>query len=346
MTKKTALFFIIAAVSTAFLYARPKSDYELVSDNLKLTVFRKTGKFCLYSLSARGKSRYIPLYDDRSLGRDNKFYVLYNGKSYELKKRLGKPVKIEQTDSAIHITYHFTDKFYVVQKLSFTAQSYGTSGPLLKIETVVENTGGDRADMALKAVFDTYLGENRRIPLYTDLRTGIFKETVLEPKFEKDSAVISANSDAACMFLINHSEASVPENVYIANWDRLQSVKWIPSIVQGRSFSTKYFHNDSALLFVWPQERFENNEKLSVTMFIGYFDYIKRHSANKREQEEAPLPVSEPEKISDQDKKDYDYIKALLDKIGEVEISPDAVSDDYIEDLTKQADNAINDIRE
>ena len=192
--------------------------------------------------------------------------------------------------------------------------------------------------MALKALFDTYLGENRRIPLYTDLRTGIFKETVLEPKLEKDSAVISANSEAACMFLIHHSEASLPENVYIANWDRLQSVKWIPSVVQGRSFSTKYFHNDSAMLFVWPQERFENKEKLSVTMFIGYFDHIKRHSPENRGKEEVP-PTPE-------NKKDYEYIKALLDKIAEVEDSPDAVSDEYIDDLTKQADNAINDIQE
>ena len=336
--KKTILIFVAAFISASFLYAKPQPDYELVSGNLKLKVFRKTGNFCLYSLSPRGKSKYIPLYDDRSLGRDNKFYVLHNGKSYELKNRLSKPVTVTQTENAINLTYHFTDKFYVVQKLSFTDQSYGTSGSLLKIETVVENTSGERADMALKALFDTYLGENRRIPLYTDLRTGIFKETVLEPKLEKDSAVISANSEAACMFLIHHSEASLPENVYIANWDRLQSVKWIPSVVQGRSFSTKYFHNDSAMLFVWPQERFENKEKLSVTMFIGYFDHIKRHSPENRGKEEVP-PAPE-------NKKDYEYIKALLDKIAEVEDSPDAVSDEYIDDLTKQADNAINDIQE
>lgn len=59
--KKTILFFVAAFISASFLYAKPQPDYELVSGNLKLKVFRKTGNFCLYSLSPRGKSKYIPL---------------------------------------------------------------------------------------------------------------------------------------------------------------------------------------------------------------------------------------------------------------------------------------------
>ncbi|MGF7109583.1 hypothetical protein [Treponema pedis] len=355
MKKKIFFISLISILCISSGYTKQKTDYELISGNLKLKVFAATGHFCLYSLSPRGKGLYMPLYDDRSLGRDNKFYVLHNKKIYELKKKIGKPVKIEQGDDFINIIFYFTDKFYVTQKLSFTAQTYGTSGPLLKIETAIENTCGTYADVALKAIFDTNLGENRRIPLYTDLRTGIFRETVLEPKFEKDSAVISANSDAACLFLINHTDASQVENIYIANWDRLQSVGWIPPIVQGRSFSTKYFHNDSALLFVWPEAHLQNNETLTVSMFIGYYDYLRR---NEKPKEEAVTEVQEtvkvlpepvqpvPEQMSSQELKDYTYIKTLLEKIAEVEADPDKVSDEYIDDLTKQADSAINDIQE
>lgn len=373
--KKIAI--VILVFCSCLLYAKGQKDYELDSGNLKIKVFGKTGNFCVYYASVRGKDNYLPLYDDRSYGRDNKFFVYHNGKTYELSKKLGKPVKIEQADGGFVLRYKFTDKFYVVQTISFTEQSYGTSGPLVKIETLIENTCGEPADIALKAVFDTHLGEYKRIPLYTDIRTGLFSETLLEPKFEKDSAIISSNSDVACMFLLSHSEASQPENVYIANWERLQSVKWLPPIVPGRSFSTRYFHNDSAILFVWPRSYLQNNEKQAITMFIGYYDYLRKNkveevvektepviesdnilpeladqeiakdTAEKEDSSDMDLNFEKDEsEMTEQELKDYRYIKALLDKIAEVEADPDKVSDEYIEDLTKQADDAINDIQE
>ncbi|WP_253692167.1 MULTISPECIES: hypothetical protein [unclassified Treponema] len=333
-------------------------DYELTKGNLKLVVFRKTGNFCLYNLSLRGKNKYIPLYDDRSLGRTNKFYVYKDNRVYELKKRIGKPVKIEADETSINISYEFTDSFYVTQKLSFTEKNYGTGGSLLKIETVIENTSGVNAEFALKALFDTNLGETRRIPLYTDLRTGIFREAVLEPKLERDSAIISANSDLACLFLINHSEAKIPQSIYIANWERLQSRKWLPKSVSGRLFSTKYFHNDSALLFVWPKEVLEAGEKSNVTMLIGCYDFLRKNNkendtqesevktADAEPKETEPTPPVSSEKMSPQEEKDYQYIQALLDKILEVESNPDMASDEYIQDLIEQTDSAIQNIQE
>ncbi len=348
MKVKRYFTILLLGLTTFFLHAKSLPDYELLKDNLKLVVFRKTGNFCLYNLSLRGKGKYTPLYDDRSLGRTNKFYVYKDNKVYELKKRLGKPVTIEADGDSIKIVYDFDDSFYVTQKLSFTEQTYGTGSPLLKIETIIENTSGGTAEFALKALFDTKLGENRKVPLYTDLRTGIFRETVLEPKFEKDSAIISANSDLACLFLINHSEAKMPETIYVANWERLQSIKWLPKAVQGRLFSTQYSHNDSALLFVWPNEVLENNDSLKVTMFIGCYDFLRKKNTSVKEEvsEKTNAPVPQDKAAPPKNEKDYQYIQALLDKILEVESNPDMASDEYIEDLIQQTDTAIQNIQE
>jgi len=348
MKVKRYFTILLLGLTTFFLHAKSLPDYELLKDNLKLVVFRKTGNFCLYNLSLRGKGKYTPLYDDRSLGRTNKFYVYKDNKVYELKKRLGKPVTIEADGDSIKIVYDFDDSFYVTQKLSFTEQTYGTGSPLLKIETIIENTSGGTAEFALKALFDTKLGEDRKIPLYTDLRTGIFRETVLEPKFEKDSAIISANSDLACLFLINHSEAKMPETIYVANWERLQSIKWLPKAVQGRLFSTQYSHNDSALLFVWPNEVLENNDSLKVTMFIGCYDFLRKKNTSVKEEvsEKTNAPVPQDKAAPPKNEKDYQYIQALLDKILEVESNPDMASDEYIEDLIQQTDTAIQNIQE
>lgn len=364
--KRYFSILLLLILYTASLYAKSLTDYELVKENLKLVVFSSTGNFCLYNLSPIGKDKYVPLYDDRSLGRTNKFYVYKNKKVYELKKRLGKPVNIEANEDSINIIYEFDNSFYVVQKLSFTEKSYGTSGPLLKIETTIENTSGETAEFALKALFDTNLGEKRKTPLYTDLRLGIFRETILEPKFEKDSAIISANSDLACLFLINHSEAQMPQVIYAANWERLQSTRWLPKVVQGRLFSTKYSHNDSALLFVWPKEILAHNEKLPVTMLIGCYDFFRKNNnytkkadyenfninipqvnstdtQSKEDTEKTPIKIDD---MNPKDTKDYQYIQTLLDKILEIESNPDMASDEYINDLIQQTENAIQDIQE
>lgn len=293
------LFFSSVCVSA--------KNYELYSGNLKLKVFGRSGSFCLYQLSAKGKNNYIPLYDDRSQASTNRLNVFFNGKIYKLQRKIGRPVKIEQTDKEISVTFEIKNKLYIVQKLSFIEDTYGTSGSVLKVQTEIENISCQPSDIALKAVFDTRLGERRRASVSTDLRAGIYTESVLQPKADKDSVIISANSDSACMFFFRQQD-SVPAEIYISNWERLQSKHWLPKSVQGRSFNTKYLHNDSAVLFVWPEQKLGCNGKMLITLCIGHYDYIR-----------AANGYDEKEKMTEQEKKDYEYIKALLDKIHKVE---------------------------
>ncbi len=267
------LFFIslILLINFSSLYASGGKDREMNLETIKLKVFGRTGNFCLYARSPVDESNFIPLYDDRAKGRCNKFFVYYNGSSYELKR----PTKIEQNDYSVIVTYEFKDKFLVIQELSFVRKKYGMTAPPLKIKTRIQNMNGNIADMGLKAVFDTNLGEKREVPIYTDLRSGFAKESFMNPRREKDAALISASNEFACIFLIKHSNASPMENIFVANWDRLQSRSWKPHFNQGRSFSTRYFKNDSAILFSWPIEKLGNEEYSDITMLIGYYDYFR-----------------------------------------------------------------------
>lgn len=322
------LFFLFSGIC---VHAK---DFELYSGNLKVKVFPRSGSFCLYQLSAKGKNNYVPLYDDRAQASTNIFSVSFEGKVYKLEKKVGRPVKIEQTENEISIIFDIKNKVYVVQKLSFVPDKYGTSGSLLKVETVLENIDCRPSDIALKAVFDTRLGERRRASLSTDLRAGIYTEVVLQPKTDKDSVIISANSDSACMFFFRQQD-STPKEIYISNWERLQTKHWLPKSLQGRSFNTKYLHNDSAVLFVWDEQKMGCEAKRAITMYIGHYDYIR--AVNKK---------LEKDKMTEEERKNYEHVKALLDKIHKIEQNPDSVSDSDIKKLTEQADSAIKDIRE
>lgn len=340
-----ALLFYFPLLS--FLYA--DNIIELSSGHLKLKVFERTGSFCLYQLSTNGKNNYVPLYSDMAYGQTNKFSVFLDGKIYRLERKLGKPIGIEKINDTCLITFKIKEQLHIVQRLSFIPDEYGnTQGPLLKIETVIENTQSKEANVALRAIFDTSLGEhNKKAPLATDLREGITSEVSFNPKIDRDSVIISSNAESACMFFFKHG-VDMPQQVYVANWERMQPRKWLPTVVEGRSFNSKYLHDDSACLFIWPTKKLKPTEIMTITTTIGYHDFIRSakgyniQSDMSEDEVKKKTPALPP--MTEEQKKNYDYIQELLNKIHEVEENPDLVPDDEIEDLTDQADSAIKDI--
>lgn len=339
------LFFLISFVS---LYA--DSVLELDSGNLKLKVFERTGSFCLYYLSPNGKNNYVPLYSDMAYAHTNKFSVSIDGSIHRLERKLGRRIEIEKVGDAIKIIFKVGKKLHIEQLLSFIPDEYGnTQGPLLRIETTIENTQSKDAIVALRAIFDTYLGEhNKSAPLATDLRENITQETSFNPKIDRDSVIISSNQEVACMFFFKHG-VDVPGQVYIANWERLSPRKWLPTVVEGRSFNSKYLHDDSACLFIWPSKKLASTEIMKITSTIGYHDFIrssKDYNIQSDTSEEVIEKVIEEPEMTDEQKKNYDYIQELLNRIHAVEENPDDISDSEIENLTDEAEDAIKDIEE
>ena len=83
-------------------------------------------------------------------------------------------------------------------------------------------------------------------------------------------------------------------------------------------------------------------------MLIGCYDFLRKNNTPVKEenQENTDTPVPQDKVENPKTEKDYQYIQALLDKILEVESNPDMASDEYIEDLIQQTDNAIQNIQE
>lgn len=347
------LFFFLF---TSFLFAH--NVVELNEGYLKLKVFEKTGSFCLYQLSTNGKNNYVPLYEDVAHGQTNKFSVSLDGKIYRLERQLGKPLKIEKVDNVCYITFNIKNKLNIVQRLSFIPDEYGnTAGPLLKIETSIENTQSKASNVGLRAIFDTSLGEhnNKKAPLATDLRDSINSEILFNPKIDRDSVIISSNAESACIFFFKHGVDS-PQEVYVANWEHLSPRKWLPNVMEGRNFNSRYLHDDSGCLFIWPIKNLKSTEIMVITTTIGYHDFIrsakgyniKSEEVQETEEDQVPKRLFEgsPPPMTEEQKKNYTYIQELLKKIHAVEENPDEVPDSEIKNLTEKADDAIKDIEE
>lgn len=332
--KKIIILLLAGSIGFfAFANGRKDASVQIVSGNLKCIFYNDSGSFCLYRLSEVGKDNWVPLYDDRALATTSSFSVLIGNKNYVLKKNLGKKPSIEATDKQIIVTYPLTKNIQAKQRFYFSTDKYETSASVLCIETAFENTLGIAVDVGMKALFDTNMGEKQRIPLYTDSQS-ITAETYIDVAASKATYLASANSISACVLFIRLEPQTTPSEVVIANWDYLQTRNWVPKVVEGRSFSTKYYNNDSAALFLWPSKRLNLNETYSVTQCIGYYDYLKRDVPQE-------AMAQHLQTLSETERKNYDEIQALLQQVEDVKKDPSKYSEDQILNLSGQVDEAI-----
>ncbi len=340
MMKRIAVFvlslFVFASMTTAWA-----ESLELTSGSLRLTLNSNTGSFLLHQIADTGKNRYEPLFEDRNQGTTSWFSVSFNGAAFKLARRPGRDVRLETTETGARFVFTPNDAFLVVQAFSFVTDSArGTQAVL--VETTIENTSGKNASIALKALFDTMLGEGQGIHFFTNLRSRISAETRLVGGRDPDSVIVSARKDLSFMILLDSASVTRPESVIIANWERLDTLKWTPDVIEGRSFNTIYSIQDSALLLSWPVQDILPNSSYTVRTIIGPYTEKDGFSADRRPVEvrpAAPVPLEPPVNVSALTESERQMrIRLLLERIAIVEKNPDAASDEELASLNRQLD--------
>lgn len=336
MTMKRRTFFLLMLLLVgSLLFSAP---LEIARGNLKLVLYPDTGSFCLYQLSDVGKNRYEPLFEDRNSSGTSWFSVLSNGRVFKLSSRIGHPVVLESTDTGARFVFTLTDDFQVEQVFSFVENSDKTIPVELKIETSIENTSGKDGLFVLKALIDTTLGESEGIHFVTNMRNRVSAETRIEGNIDPDTVIVSKNRTQSLMFLLSGADVSVPEYVYVENWDRLNTRTWKPDFLEGRSFNTLYAINDSALLFVWPEKKLPPNKKLVVTMLLGpYAPALVSAPKIGALNESISVDASVAEKNT--------MIERILARIAEIEKNPSDASDDELKQLNVTLDSLLKQVQ-
>jgi len=332
---------VSAALVCAFVMSASfaASPFEISRGDLKLVLYPDSGSFSLYKLSDVGKNRYESLFEDRDASATSWFSVLSNGRVFKLTKKVGKPIGFEETPDGAKFIFTLTDDFQAEQEFSFTTASPSGSEPVVLVETRIENTSGKKGSYALKAFIDTTLGENEGIHFYTDIRNRISAETRLQSGIDRDAWLVSKNQKLALSFLRTGTGLTVPQTIYIANWDRLNTLAWLPEVAEGRSFNTLYSINDSAVLIVWPERDIDPNEKMSIRMIIGAWAGNPGEYLQDGRTTDTPSgrEFADPEKLKNRDYREK-AIKDLLDRIAVIEANPDSVSEEALARLNAELD--------
>lgn len=351
---RTGLFLALLICGMTMLQAEP---VELTGGNLKLVVHPGAGTFCAYHIADTGKNRYEPLFEDRNYGSTSWFSIQSNGRVFKLVPRNSHSVEVVRTEQGVMLQFVLTDDFYVEQEFRLVDPERRGFPTAISMELRIENTSGKEGSFAAKALFDTMLGENRGIHFSTDTRSRISQETRILTNTDRDSLLISSNDRQSVAFHINDKNATVPEAVYIANWERLNTLNWLPDYIPGRNFNTLYSVQDSAVLFVWPERKIADKKLYVVKMLFGPYvikDVVARPAVQTDPDSTvdthvpvqpvaATAPVIYPE-LSVQPKTEDEriaLIEWILGRIEEIEIDPSVATDDELDYLNRTLDTLL-----
>lgn len=309
---------------------------EIIHSNLKLVLYPDSMSFSLYQLSDIGKGRYTALFEDRNASATSWFSVQADSKVFKLSRRHGKLGVLEQTSDGARFIFDLTDDFQAVQSFSFVESKDSTVNSLLKIETSIENTSGKAARFALKAFIDTVLGETLGVHFTTDVQNRISSETRIKPKENIDSILVSQNKEASLMLLLKGFGVTVPSAVYVANWDRLNTLSWTHEFLAGRSFNSLYAINDSAVLMQWPSTELSPGDIIVYTALLGsYSDYWVSSEKNIKSTVVSVLK-------NNQKSQQQVIIEKLLERIAEIEMNPEFISEDELVQLNNALEVLLN----
>ncbi len=351
---RAGLFLVLLLCSMMVLHAE---QVELTGGNLKLVVHPGAGAFCVYHISDTGKNRYEPLFEDRNYGSTSWFSIQSNGRVFKLVPRNSHSVEVVRTEQGVMLQFVLTDDFYVEQEFRLVDTERRGFPTAVSMELRIENTSGKEGSFAAKALFDTMLGENRGIHFLSDTRSRISQETRILTDTDRDSLLISSNDRQSIVFHINDRNVTVPEAVYIANWERLNTLNWLPDYIPGRNFNTLYSVQDSAVLFVWPEKKIADKQLYTIRMLFGPYvikDVISRPAVTA--QSDSAVEAHIPEKpvnanilelypeLSVQPKTEDEriaLIEWILGRIGEIEVDPSVATDDELDYLNRTLDTLL-----
>jgi len=261
--RKLTVFFI-AFLITAFSLGAA----ENLSGFLRLIIHERTGSFSLYYLSDPATMRYEPMFN-ASDPSTSFLSVSVNGRIHRLGKSKSFKTSYDRVDGNPALVFESSSlRISEVFSPVKTANSPGVNG--VRINIHVENIGDHRANVGLRMLLDTHLGETRgMVPFITNSQ--LIENERLIQGLSGERFWLSIGSRVTLMGSILNplNRSKPPDFVHIANWKRLNDVPWRLRYFEGRSLNNiPYSIGDSAVCYYYEPASLESGKSFTYTIFL------------------------------------------------------------------------------
>ena len=218
----------------------------------------------------------------------------------------------------------------------------------VKIRVVVTNMGKKKANFAVKAVFDTILGETDRHHFYTSTGSAVKNEISLR-NLDNDPWFISKNVSAQLQMIFNMADSTPPALFALANYSTLNTRSWEPDLLSYRTFDTVLSYNNSACGVIWPDHPLSVKQQYSEVMYLSVSAgdreptgavYLTAHpdgvighsvlladkaSEEKTDEQNAENPENAEAADGNQTGKNIPYVKFDVNSLTQEQLSPEYI---------------------
>ena len=239
-----------------------QKDIAVSNGKIALDISAKDGSTGIFVLDENGKKRGLLSYSD---GYASSYFVLRAGRNQHFLRgsRSGRAQSsIQETEYGAQVFYDIEDTAQVAIDYTFVEDE-----ATVYVTAFITNTGKTKQVYALKAIYDTFLGESSKADAFNFLGQAINSRHKIST-VQNGDWIISANRSLSMAFVaLDSMSLNAVEAITIGTPDDFSSRRWIPEVTEGKLFSSVHSFNDSALALNWKKSVLAPNET-AVQSFV------------------------------------------------------------------------------
>ncbi|MCR4940842.1 MAG: hypothetical protein K5930_12170 [Treponemataceae bacterium] len=265
---KSSRFRTVLIILVFSLMVISLSAESLVVDKepLRLVVYDYSGAMSLYLRSSKTEE-FCPLFVSTNEAYTSGIYLKYGKVSRKLTRSAGIDVSVKEVESGAEVTYNLSGIATVVVRYTILSAVNKDVADCVRVDVSVENIDKYSETFAIKAVFDTCLGENAESHFSTYLSPSINTEYMFQ-SIKDDKWIKSSDGNESLQFLLQGGDVSSPQYVAVANRDLLLSNEWLPVVTDGRYFDSVWITGNSALGLYWYDVILKAKAKSNFTFYL------------------------------------------------------------------------------
>ncbi|MEW5816277.1 MAG: hypothetical protein AB1798_12880, partial [Spirochaetota bacterium] len=256
----------------ALLCISSLSALEIKEGRIKLVLNEDAGRFTAYYLNDVRTNKYTALFLDQD-PRTTVLSVIIGNKVYRMGESAGFSQSVEKTVSGARYTWK-SNMIEAGEDFSFIKSKNSPLADGIKIAITIKNISEQDLSIGIRYLIDTYLGEKSNLHFRTDSISRITNETSFSGRsMPKYLVSYSEDSGIPGLQIMTQVEGiSIPDNVIIANWKRLNDNTWSYEVNTTRNFNQlPYSINDSAACLYYNPVQLARNKAMTITLVMGSF---------------------------------------------------------------------------
>lgn len=337
-------------------------DVALQDGVVRMETVRESGAVLFYVVN--GKKAY-PAVKTSEYGQSNYLSIFFGAKEYRLNKFGHCSYSYDVSSNSITETMlvkGVAEVAAVYQLEKYSPKDKDTN--CVRVKITVKNLSQKKSALALKAVYNLCLGENRQAHYSTAANKSIGSEYLMIPSKE-DAWVISSDGQNAVEFVLYGKGVTPPKKAVMANKDVIDLATPITLFNPGNTFHSILSYNDSALALFWDPVEIDKDASVSYSYAINFSDSDFQNSgkevledAQKKpaDVEEKPAaenlpaaqdkqPVAVPEGSVDPSKLNKEYVQQLINHINSLEQGDPSLNTLKIQQLQTELDEILKVLR-